>query len=175
MALPKNYVFLNKEGAPKMLVEALALFGTKETVGEGDNPTILKWAKETGVSWYKHDSTPWCGLFAGLVAQRAGKEKPKDFLRAMAWQNFGKPAKVAMLGDILVFKRDGGGHVGIYVGDDDVAYHVLGGNQSDQVCIKRIRKDRCVAIRRPEYSVGKPKNVRRIVMKPNGELSTNEA
>ena len=36
-----------------------------------------------------------------------------------------------MLGDILTFKRNGGGHVGLYVGEDKDCYHVLGGNQGN--------------------------------------------
>jgi hypothetical protein len=43
-----------------MLVEALKEFGTLEGAGPVDNPKILKWAKEIGINWYKHDDTPWC-------------------------------------------------------------------------------------------------------------------
>ena len=45
----------------------------------------------------------------------------------------------------------GSGHVGLYVGEDYGAYHVLGGNQSDGVTITRIARDRCITIRRPAY------------------------
>ena len=85
---------------------------------------------------------PWCGLFMAVVAQRAGKEIPKNDLSALAWANFGVKADTAMLGDVLVFKRKGGGHVGLYCSEDDNYYYVLGGNQGDRVSIAKIDKKR---------------------------------
>jgi hypothetical protein len=79
-----------------------------------------------------------------------------------------------MLGDVLVFVRNGGGHVGLYVGEDETAFHVLGGNQSDAVNIKRIAKRRLYAARWPTYRA-EPVNVRQIPLAPNGALSANEA
>lgn len=173
--LPKNYEWLAQEGAPKMLVEALKLYGTTETAGAADNPEILAWAKELGLKDYIHDSIAWCGLFAAIVAKRAGKEVVKNPLWAANWSTFGDAAHDAMLGDILVFKREGGNHVAIYVGEDEIAYHVIGGNQSDKVCITRIQKSRCWAIRRAKFSTAQPANVRAIVLSGTGAISTNEA
>lgn len=176
MPLPAQYAWLSKEPGPKMLLEALALFGTVEGPGTKDNPTILAWAAEIGLAkTYSHDSIPWCGLFIGLVAHRAGKQVVDSPLWALSWADFGKPASGgAMLGDVLTFKRNGGGHVAMYVGEDSGAYHVLGGNQSDRVCITRIAKSRLYRARRPEYQV-QPTNVRKVVLASNGKLSTNEA
>lgn len=173
--LPAPYAWLASEGAPRMIVEALKLYGTKETPGPGDNDVILDWARETGLAHiYNHDAVPWCGLFAAVVAQRAGKAIPNGPLWALNWGHFGHDVPAAMLGDVLVFKRPGGGHVGLYVGEDAEAYHVLAGNQGDAVSISRIAKSRCVAIRRPDYHV-KPANVRVIHLAADGALSTNEA
>jgi uncharacterized protein (TIGR02594 family) len=176
MALPAQYVWLSKEPGPKMVLEALKLFGTVEAAGSRDNPTILAWAAEVGLAkTYSHDSIPWCGLFAAVVAKRAGKEVVDSPLWALSWADFGKPAAGgAMLGDILTFKRNGGGHVALYVGEDADAYHCLGGNQSDQVCITRIAKSRLYRARRPEY-LSQPASVRKIVLVANGKLSSNEA
>lgn len=175
-ALPVRYADLAKEGAPKMLVEALKLYGVLEVPGSGDSATIMGWAKELGIrSIYTADSIPWCGLFAAIVAKRAGKEVVKDPLWALNWGTFGKLTKTPELGDILTFKREGGGHVALYVGEDDTAYHCLGGNQSDSVCITRIAKSRLYQARTPEWQVAKPANVRRILRTSNGKLSTNEA
>lgn len=176
MALPAQYAWLSKEDGPKMLVEALKLYGTVEAAGSKDNPTILAWAAEIGLAkTYSHDSIPWCGLFIGLVAKRAGKEVVDSPLWALSWADFGKPAAGgAMLGDVLTFKREGGGHVALYVGEDSGAYHCLGGNQSDQVCITRIAKSRFYRARRPFYNV-QPANVRKINLVSSGKLSTNEA
>jgi uncharacterized protein (TIGR02594 family) len=125
---------------------------------------------------YSHDSIPWCGLFIALVATRAGKPRTDSPLWALSWADWGVavPGGQPMLGDVLTFKRNGGGHVGLYVGEDASAYHVLGGNQSDKVCITRISKTRLHRACRPIYSA-KPDNVRRIMLSATGKLSTNEA
>ena len=79
-------------------------------------------------------------------------------------------------GDILVFKRPGGGgHVGFYVGEDDKCYHVLGGNQSNEVSVARLEKSRCLGIRRCDWKVAQPKTVKKYFVTPSGEVSTNEA
>jgi hypothetical protein len=57
---------------------------------------------------------------------------------------------------------------------DASAFHVLGGNQSDSVCITRIAKARLYAARRPLYRV-EPANVRPIRLEATGALSLNEA
>ncbi len=41
-------------------------------------------------------------------------------------------------------------HVGLYAGEDDTHYNVLGGNQSNSVSVARIEKSRLVAIRWPK-------------------------
>src|SRR3954462_9898058 len=106
MTLPAQYAWLSKEDGPKMLIEALKLFGTLEGPGAKDNPTILAWASEIGLAkTYSHDSIPWCGLFIGVVARRAGKDIPDSPLWALSWADFGKPAGAPMLGDVLTFKR----------------------------------------------------------------------
>jgi len=180
---PQKYRFLWYEGAPRILVEALKLYGTKEFVGDANNPVILAWAKEirdkVGLE-YKSDATPWCGLVMGVIAHRAGYEPPFLCIRAKEWMNFGKPVSNAMLGDILVFDRKGGGHVGIYVGEDKYFYHVLGGNQkwidgSDAVSIVRIDKTRCISGRRPMWKVAQPPNVRKVIIDAAGKISHNEA
>lgn len=162
---------------PKMVREAMALYGTLESMGNKNNPVIIAWDKETNTkddNWYKEDSTPWCGLFMAVVAQRAGKEVPPQCLRALAWADFGVSVPVAMLGDVLVFKRKGGGHVGIYTAEDKENYFVLGGNQGDKVSIVKIAKNRIFAIRRPVYAIGQPESVKRYFVNAVGGVSENE-
>ena len=175
--LPSRYAWLAREPGPKMIVEALKLFGTMEKPGAANNPTIVAWAKEVGgevADVYKADSIPWCGLFMAVVARRAGKELPKHPLWALSWSAFGAKAPAPALGDVLVFTRNGGGHVGLYIGEDASAFHVLGGNQSDRVCVARMAKSRLYAARRPLYRVP-PANVRPIRLEATGALSLNEA
>lgn len=177
MKLPEKYAWLANEGAPKMLVEGLRHYGILETAGPHNNVDILKWAQETGVSgWYTEDSIPWCGLFVGVVAKRAGYEIRSDLLSALSWAKWGEavPKGREALWDILVFSRSGGGHVGFYVGETDDSFLVYGGNQSDAVGFAWIAKSRLVAVRRPLYKIGEPKNVRKIRLSRDGSLSQNE-
>jgi hypothetical protein len=76
---------------------------------------------------------------------------------------------------VLVFERAGGGHVGMYVGEDAGAYHVLGGNQGDAVSIARIAKIRLFTARRAAWRSAQPSNVRRVLIAAAGNLSKNEA
>lgn len=176
MSLPAAYAWLNGLfPLPRMTAEALKVYGVKEGVGDADNPEILAWAKEVGLeSVYRHDATAWCGLFAALIAKRAGKTVVNGPLWALNWARFGVPSPAPALGDVLVFVRPGGGHVGLYVAEDASAYHVLGGNTSDAVSIARIAKERLKAARRPVYSV-QPATVKPYHVAATGALSTNEA
>lgn len=178
MSLPDKYNWLEKEHAPKMLIEAIRHFGTLEHPGKGSNPNIKAWATEVGVSgWYPDDDVPWCGLFVGVVVKRAGYPIKSDLLSALSWAKFGEaiPKGREMLWDILVFTRTGGGHVGFYVGESKTAFLVYGGNQSNAVGFAWIAKERLFAARRPVYKIGEPDNVRKILLTESGELSTNEA
>lgn len=175
MNIPKAYRWLASELAPRHLLKAVELYGVTESVGNANNPVILGWAKETGLEKiYTADSTPWCGLYASVVMQRANRPIVKDPLWALNWNNFGVRVDVPMLGDILTFTRKSGGHVGFYIGQDDTAYHVLGGNQGNKVSIVRIAKSRLSQARRPEYN-SQPTNIRKVILANSGVLSTNEA
>lgn len=176
--IPIEYRWLLQEKSPKILIEAIKLLGIKEGPGAVNNQTILDWAKEVGNKvglQYAHDSIAWCGLFIALCAQRAGLDVPNIAVRAKSWAEWGTPQKVAMLGDVLVFERAGGGHVGLYVGEDLENYHVLGGNQGDAVTIMRLSKARIFAIRRSKWKVAQPSNIRKIILAAKGVLSQNEA
>lgn len=176
MTLPREYQWLSLEPGPKMLLEFLGIYGTKEVLGPGDNPIIIQWAKELGLKDYQHDETAWCGLAMAVVAKRAGKElPPANPLWALNWALFGnKVTDGPKLGDVLVFKRQGGGHVTLYVGEDEGCYHCLGGNQSDMVNIVRKAKDRLYAVRRPVY-IHQPLNVRKVFLSPTGAIDDKES
>jgi len=165
------------KSGPSHLAVAYALIGTREVPGSGNSPTILGWAKSIGtkvIGWvYTQDSIPWCGLFMAYCMKQAGIEPPYGPLRALAWKDWGTNVPAADLapGDVLVFSREGGGHVGYFVGQDTNYYFVLGGNQGDAVSITKIAKNRCVARRRaPGQKKGSG-----ILLAANGAVSTNEA
>jgi len=174
-----SYDFLKNENSPKILVEAKKLLGIKEIVGEKHNPIILGWAKTLGLeNVYNSDEIAWCGLFMGYVIHMTNLDIPFSYqqgLWALNWNRFGTKQKTAMLGDVLTFKRKNGGHVGIYVGEDDVCYHVLGGNQNNSVSVVRIEKSRLSQIRRTNWKIKQPDNVRVIQLNNNGNISENES
>lgn len=176
MKLPAAYGWLLDVGPlPRMVAEALAMLGTVETPGAANNPVIMAWAAEVGLRQiYTADKVPWCGLFMAVVASRAGKQLPSTPLWALSWSKFGTAGGQPRLGDVLTFKRDGGGHVALYIGEDSACYHVLGGNQSDAVTITRIRKERLYSARR-QYVTGPPASARPFVLAATGAVSTNEA
>lgn len=177
--LPAGYAWLRDvQGPPRLLTEALALFGVTETPGASSTAEIMAWAKEVGLAkTYPNDGTAWCGLFAAVIAKRAGWDVVAGPLWARNWANFGRKVEKAdaALGDILVFSRETGGHVGLYIGEDAGYFHVLGGNQSDKVCITRIAKSRCIAVRRPKWRVSQPEGVKKFHLAASGAVSTNEA
>jgi uncharacterized protein (TIGR02594 family) len=183
MSVPTNYQWLNStKSLPRNITIGLVLVGTQEVVGSGSNKTIMAWRDELNqagvkISGYSDDDIPWCGLFAAFVSYHRAKladEVVKDPLWARNWSRYGTKSPQAGLGDVLTFVRNGGGHVGFYIAEDDTAYHVLGGNQSNRVCITRIAKKRCIAVRRPPYKVV-PASVKPYYVKASGAISANEA
>lgn len=180
MNYPAGYEWLGTVGTlPRTISEALALIGVHEVVGKGSNPTIIGWRDELNqagakIVGYADDDIAWCGLFAAIVTHRAGKVPVVNPLWARNWAAFADPSPAAGLGDVLVFVRDGGGHVGFYIAEDSTAYHVLGGNQGNRVSITRIAKDRCIARRRPTY-INRPASVKPYTVAASGALSRNEA
>jgi uncharacterized protein (TIGR02594 family) len=171
-----NYDWLNLETSPRILVQAVKQLGVKEIVGKEHNPVILSWAKELKLaSVYNSDEIPWCGLYIAYICKMAGLDVVKKPLWALSWSNWGTEVNEPMLGDVLTFKRKGGGHVGIYVGEDNTHYHVLGGNQNNSVSVSRIAKSRLFKARRTAWKVAQPTSVRKIKLEPKGVITTNEA
>lgn len=171
---------------PAWLRAARARLGTRETPGKGNSPIIMGMAKRLGIKIlgiaYNADSVPWCGLFVaeclkagGLDLAAEGMHRMRIAVRAKAWADWGLNLRLDHLapGAILVFEREGGGHVGFYVGETADAYRVLGGNQGDRVSLSWIAKSRCIARRWP---AGVPVIGGPVRMASNGEpLSRNEA
>lgn len=158
------------------LKTARDLIGTRETLGPANNPTIMGWAAKLGVTVlgmaYGADSTPWCGLFVAHCIKTAGLQPAKIAVRAKAWATWGVGV-TPCVGAVLVFEREGGGHVGFYVGEDDTHFHVLGGNQSDKVCVARIEKSRRIACRWP---IERPVDSKPLRVSPAGApVSAGEA
>jgi len=170
-----SYDWLKKETSPKILVEAVKHLGVKEFVGLTHNPIILGWAKSLSLSTiYTNDEIPWCGLFIAYCCHAQGLQVVDRPLWALNWNKYGTQVREPMLGDVLTFKRDGGGHVGIYVGEDSTHYHVLGGNQNNSVSVSRIAKIRLNQARRTAWKIAQPASVRKVQLEPKGVITENE-
>ena len=158
---------------PRWMAIARSHLGTREVPGPKSNSKILAWLGKLG-AWWREDSTPWCGTFCAAVMQEAGLPYPASWFRAKAWADYGANLRPHVLapGAILVFAREGGGHVAFYAGEDATCYHVLGGNQGNAVSLTRILKARLIASRWPKHE---PVNGKPVWLKANGQPSSNEA
>ena len=174
MPLPKQFDYLSREPGPKMLLAALADYGLWEIPGPANNPRIMQMAKNVGAaSYYGADSIAWCALGVSDWCRQAGFALPNDPLAALSWAKFGTAVdpKEAMLGDVAVKARVGGGHVGIIVGETAAHFALLGANQGDSVCIAWFPKASFSHIRRSPWRIAQPANVRKIVVGASGPVN----
>lgn len=128
-------------GVPLYLGFAQCEIGTKEIHGKTNNPRVIeymnasKWGK-----WVKDDETPWCAGFVGWCMIKAGYAVPDYSLGAKSWANFGK-GSYPVFGALAIKNRaGGGGHVGFIIGETPSYFYILGGNQSDEVSVKKYSK-----------------------------------
>jgi len=163
---------MSDDKTPSWLKTAKALIGTREIKGPQHNSRISGWLAKLG-AWWRDDETPWCGVFVAHCMAESGLPYPKYYMRAKAWADYGSLLRRDRLapGAILVFQRPGGGHVGFYVAEDNLYYHVLGGNQANMVNITRIAKSRCIASRWPK---GVAVTQSPVIVSATGTVSVNE-
>lgn len=150
----------------------------KEIPGPRHNLVILNWLKNLK-AWWSEDETPWCGVFVAHCMRVAGLTIPKTWMRAKDWSTgWGVRLSQPIYGCVVVFERQGGGHVGFVIGQTkEGLLAVLGGNQANAVNVAKFPKDRVVGYYWPrDYSL--PANG---VFEPlqivtvSGGVSTNEA
>lgn len=117
---------------------ALSQYGIAEWTGDKHNPEVLKYFTECGFTAVKDDETSWCSAFVCWCMHKAGKPHTKS-LAARSWLNWGETVMDPHVGDIAVFWRNEPrawqGHVGFYIRNSGDRVWVLGGNQSNHVCI----------------------------------------
>jgi uncharacterized protein (TIGR02594 family) len=138
-----------------LIEKAIECLDIVEFPGISNNPVIASWAEEVNApSKYKEDKTPWCALFMSYIVHSCGYDLPKGSTKSLNWLEWGGTIEIPEIGDILIYKKRIGGHIGLFVEEDGDYYWTLGGNQSrkegqDSVNIKRIKKSKCVRICRP--------------------------
>ena len=160
---------------PPWLIEARKHIGQTEIKGPKHNPFIAGLWKIIGLAGIKDDETPWCAAFVGAMLENVGIKSPRSG-RAQSFMSWGDSVPAPFVGAIVVFTRDGGGHVGIVIGKDARGnLMVLGGNQSDMVKISAFPHSRVTGYRKPVGYLVPAANYRLPVLAGDGKLSTNEA
>ena len=132
---------------------ALSQYGVTEIVGKEHNPIVLNYFKEIGHTWVSTDETAWCSAFTNWVALKAKVERSNK-LTARSWLQVGTEINKPKLNDVVVLwrhkKSSWKGHVGLFISfsDDKKHIYVLGGNQGNQVNIKKYPVYRLLGFRR---------------------------
>lgn len=131
------------------LAEAGKHIGLKEIPGAKHNPIIQSWLKDLG-AWWQDDETPWCGVFVAHCLKMAGRDIPKNWFRARAYETYGLPLEQPAYGCVATFTRKGGGHVGFVVGETEKGdLLIFSGNQSNGVNIAAFPRSRATSYRWP--------------------------
>lgn len=131
------------------LTYARAQIGTREIKGPKHEPKILVWWKAIKRGGIKDDETAWCAAFVGGCLEAVGIVSSR-FESAKSYLTWGRSLAEPVVGCIVVFTREGGGHVGFVVGRDKAGnLLVLGGNQGDAVNIKPFALNRVSGFRWP--------------------------
>jgi uncharacterized protein (TIGR02594 family) len=132
---------------------ALSQYGVTEIIGKEHNPIVLNYFKEIGHTWVTTDETAWCSAFINWVALKA-KLQRSNKLTARSWLQVGTEIKEPKLNDVVVFwrhkKASWKGHIGLFISfsEDKKYIYILGGNQNNQVNIKKYPVYRLLGFRR---------------------------
>lgn len=141
--------------SPPWLIAARADLGNAETLGPNDSPFLRRMWASLSASWLL--GQPWCGGAVAHWMQQAGVAYPKDYYRAKAWLGWGTTLTGPAVGCVVVFERQGGGHVGLVTGRSTAGnLLVLGGNQGDQVRESPFSAARVLGYRWPQPALFEP-------------------
>lgn len=129
---------------------ASAELGVAETLGPGSNPRVVEYLASTNLhaALAQDDSTPWCSAFVNWCVEKAGLAGT-DSAAAQSWLGWGREIQMPRRGCIAVFTRGKtGGHVGFYI-RRTAFIEVLGGNQTNRVCVAGYDPARLLGYRVP--------------------------
>ena len=112
---------------------------------EGKNNKTLK-----SILGVNPRSTPWCGHFLHVIANKAGRPSPKSYGFAKSWTSFGYavPVTNAKPGDVVVVRSGARYHAGILKSMSGKTAQILGGNQSGSVQVSNFSRKSIVSVRR---------------------------
>lgn len=129
---------------------AIGELGVREVPGQGSNPRIIEYLKSTTLdrALAARDSTPWCSGYVNWCVEKAGLAGT-DSAAARSWLHWGRPITMPRRGCIAVLSRGDGGHVGCYVRKEPGKVFLLGGNQTNEVCVAGFADGRVLGYRVP--------------------------
>ena len=159
---------------PRWIAEARRHIGQKEIPGKAQNGWIVSLWKAIKRGGIKSEDVPWCAAFVGACLESVGIQSTR-YESARSYLKWGEELSVPVYGCIVVFVRNGGGHVAFCVGKDDRGRLLcLGGNQGDAVTIAPFDRSRVAGYRWPagEYL---PAIATLPVLASTAESSRNEA
>lgn len=143
---------------PLWLSFAREEIGTREFAGAPDNPRIIKYWNDAGLSAVAdgQDEVPWCAAFVGAMLAR-GRQAGSGKASARSYEAWGRRLTTPCLGAVVVFSRPPHawqGHVGFYLGTDmgRGRVRIIGGNQADAVSIADFPVERVLGYRWPAGS-----------------------
>jgi uncharacterized protein (TIGR02594 family) len=129
---------------------AQSKLGLKEIKGAEHNPQIIEMFAAVGHSWITDDETPWCAAFVGWCLKSVRIPHLNE-VAARKYEKYGNETKTPAVGDIVVIWRGSPaswmGHVGFLHSMDEKYIHILGGNQGNEVSVRRYERKRLLSFR----------------------------
>lgn len=136
---------------PVWLAEARRKIGLHEKL---DNKALKAFLASDGHALGDPAKLPWCGDFVQTCIDLTlpNEAIPTNPYWALNWLKFGRALKTPAVGAVMVFSRNGGGHVGFYVGERKSDYRICGGNQKNAISEAWISKAGFKGARWPKTS-----------------------
>jgi len=124
--------FANSNLAQKILYNARAQIGNGEQGGNNSGRYVSLYLK-------RNEPLPWCAGFVSFVLSKSGANV-KYSLRAKDFLDSGVKVLMPLPGDLVIFTRKGGGHIGIVEQVFKDYYISIEGNVGDYPSrVKRIK------------------------------------
>lgn len=132
------------------MLAAIHELGQREIPGATSNPRVLAYLASTELdrALASTDETPWCSAFVNWCMEVSGQVGTNS-AAARSWLGWGQTIDMPKRGCVTVLSRDGGGHVGFWLGQTATAVKLLGGNQGDQVRVAEYDRKRVLGHRVP--------------------------
>lgn len=137
----------------------------REIKGDEHTARILMYHAETSLG-ATADEVPWCSSFVCWVIEQGGLTSTRS-AAALSWLRWGSELSQPRPGCIVVFDRrdkngvvmPNRGHVGFWMAEANGSVMVLGGNQSDSVCLKGYPSEQVVSYRWPKTMTNSTTNI----------------